>query len=146
MRQRKRRIQGEVERLPAKKCVSWDLDEGGSLNQDADFSSLGWSQYISVQPARIAAFFFTSAANDGSSASTAALSSSRSCDNLAIASLSSRSYCRYAFLPRDIEATMCARAAAIAPAAAEALPPPGVAVGAARFSTNGSMPARNPPT
>ena len=43
-------------------------------------------------------------------------------------------------------ATIAASAAAIAPAAADALPPPGVAVGAASCSTNGSTPARNPPT
>ena len=36
--------------------------------------------------------------------------------------------------------------AAMAPAAAEALPPPGVAVGAASCSTKGSTPARRPPT
>ena len=41
---------------------------------------------------------------------------------------------------------MPARAAAIAPAAAAALPPPGVAVGAASCSMKGSTPARRPPT
>ena len=41
---------------------------------------------------------------------------------------------------------MAARPAAIAAAAAEALPPPGVAVGAASCSTKGSTPARRPPT
>ena len=45
-----------------------------------------------------------------------------------------------------MEATMLARPAAMAAAAAEALPPPGVAVGAASCSTNGSTPARSPPT
>src|SRR6202035_3696875 len=53
---------------------------------------------------------------------------------------------RYAFFPRDIEAAIVANAAAMAAQAAEALPPPGVAVGAASCSTNGSTPARNPPT
>ena len=63
-----------------------------------------------------------------------------------MASLSSRSYCTYAFFPRDMEATILARPAAMAPLAAEALPPPGVAVGAASCSTKGSTPARRPPT
>ena len=38
------------------------------------------------------------------------------------------------------------RVAAMAAAAADALPPPGVAVGAANCSTKGSTPARKPPT
>src|SRR6184192_860801 len=45
-----------------------------------------------------------------------------------------------------MEATMVASPAAIAPLAAAALPPPGVAVDAASCSTNGSTPARKPPT
>ena len=63
-----------------------------------------------------------------------------------MAALNCASYCRYAFFPRDIDATIADNPAAIAPAAAAALPPPGVAVGAANCSINGSTPARNPPT
>src|SRR5229473_553745 len=83
---------------------------------------------------------------DSASASIEAFSSSRSCERREIASLNWRSYCAYAFFPRDMEATIAASPAAIAPLAAAALPPPGVAVGAASCSMNGSTPARNPPT
>ena len=76
----------------------------------------------------------------------AAFNPSRRGLNFSIAALNCASYCRYAFFPRDIDATITANPAAMAPAAAAALPPPGVAVGAANCSTNGSTAARSPPT
>ena len=76
----------------------------------------------------------------------AAFNSSRSALRCAMAALSCDSYSRYAFFPRDMDATMVASPAAMAAAAAAALPPPGVAVGAASCSMNGSTPALHPPT
>ena len=62
-----------------------------------------------------------------------------------MASLSWLSCRRWAFLPREIAATIDTSPAAMAAAAAEALPPAGVGVGAASCSINGATPALRPP-
>src|SRR5260370_34327036 len=76
----------------------------------------------------------------------AAFNSSRSALRRARAALSCDSYSRYAFFPRDMDATMVASPAAMAAAAAAALPPPGVAGGGGPRAWKWSDPGSPSPT
>src|SRR5581483_11024541 len=95
-----------------------------------------WCSAASIIPSPFAEslpclYAFMTVLKDSASASMAAFKSSRKDASRPMAALRSFSYWRYAFFPRDIVATMWANPAAMAALAAAALPPPGVAVGAA---------------
>ncbi len=74
------------------------------------------------------------------------LSVLRAAASLAMASLNCASYCDKLSCLATSRPPCGPDPPAIAPAAAAALPPPGVAVGAASCSMKGSTPARSPPT